>query len=318
MRIAIFCPLELGSMLCAMPAIRCVKKNFPQAKLYVIGSPGMEEFIMRYKFVRDFIPFSFPKLESEDNFPLDNVEEFVQDICELKVDLLIQLYGNGSGINDLLKRCEAKQIVGFCPDELSADSSWMVYPDGMYEVDRYLKLLRYIGCVVTEDDYRMEFPINSGDIDEFSLFENLLNKKYAVIHIARRGIDDWCPFDDFSLLARYLQEKNYEIILTGRGAEDELVTPMKWLKSANATNLLGRTNLGQFACLLKNACVFISNSAGASHFARALETKSMVLSLDIEPRNSLIKNNNLHYNYDAIAELDFSALSKDLNRLISS
>jgi len=96
MKIAVFRALQLGDLLCAMPAIRVLKRNFPHARIYLIGLLHMESLISRFSFIDDFIPFpGYPGLP-EQAVELEEVEVFIAGMCEKRFDILFQMHGNGT------------------------------------------------------------------------------------------------------------------------------------------------------------------------------------------------------------------------------
>src|SRR4051812_9355445 len=95
--IIIFRALQLGDMLCAVPAFRALRQRFPDARISIAGLPWMKLFVERFsKYLDEFILFpGYPGLPEQ---PQDNAAtlDFLSGIQRRKFDLAIQMQGNGS------------------------------------------------------------------------------------------------------------------------------------------------------------------------------------------------------------------------------
>jgi len=320
MKIAVFRALQLGDLLCALPAIACIKKNFPSATLYVIGLPHMEALMRRYAFVDGLIVFpGYLGLPEQPEPTCEKQEEFIATMCEMSFDVLFQMHGDGTLVNDLLKRWKAKRLIGFCPQAYMAGEDWMVYPEGLHEVERHLQLLDYVGLIVSKEDRHMLYPLSKEDWDSF---ENLKVSRglshYVIVHVGSRHTARQWPLENFRILTQFLQQKGWQIVLTGSMAESELVHKMEQMLDREVINLAGQTDLGQLGCLVRNAGIVLCNCTGISHVAAALETKSIVISLDGEPERWGPINKELHYTYDGRLVLDMDKIKHDINQLLSA
>ncbi|NGM61698.1 glycosyltransferase family 9 protein [Sphingobacterium sp. SGG-5] len=317
MKIAVFRALQLGDLLCAMPAIRALKRNFPHARIYLIGLFHMEPLISRFSFIDGLIPFpGYPGLP-EQAAELEEVEVFIAKMCEMRFDILFQMHGNGTIVNDLLQRCEARRLVGFCPQELSAGQDWLVYPDGIHEIYRHLKLLSYLGLEVSPEDAVLEFPLDEADRLRFQIWKNgLIRKRYAIIHVGSRSSERQWPIEKFAVLAQHLKNKGLQLVLTGTLDEMDRVRQLEAILGDHALNVAGQTDLGQLGCLVDEAEILVSNCTGISHIAAALATKSIIISLDGEPERWGPLNTDLHYTYNGRNRIDLVDVLSDMEHLL--
>lgn len=318
MKIAIFRALQLGDILCAIPAIRTLKQAFPLANFFYIGLPTMRPLLDRYDFIDCYL--DFPGLEGlpEQSYEAKRTEQFVSDMQRLNFDMLVQMQGDGTIVNTFLSRWKAKRLVGFCREDCITNENWMQYPNGIHEIDRHLQLLEHIGIQISPDDRKIDYPLFPLDWENFAaLKETFRLRKYAIIHVGSRSQERQWPLENFAVLAHHLIEQGLQIVLTGTASESSLVSKMKRLLATDGAiiNLAGRTSLGLLGCVVQQAEVLVSNCTGISHIAAALETPSLVLSLDGEPGRWGPLNHDLHYTYNAIHSLNLAKLRADLDRL---
>src|SRR3954462_1198918 len=113
-RIAVFRALQLGDMLCAVPALLALSAAYPRARITLIGLPWAKSFVERYsQLIDDLCIFpgavGFPEqAESDARLPA-----FFAAARERNFDLAIQLHGSGGVANDILFELGARQCAGF-------------------------------------------------------------------------------------------------------------------------------------------------------------------------------------------------------------
>ncbi|MBE8723046.1 glycosyltransferase family 9 protein [Sphingobacterium pedocola] len=302
MKIAVFRALQLGDLLCAIPAIRNIRYNFPKAHIAFVGLPTMKSLIARFDYVDEYIDFpGYPGLpEQEEN--LDQLDAFVEEMERKKFDIIFQMQGNGTIVNDLLRRWGADKIVGFCVSLEEQDSDFMMYPDGVHETEKHLLLLRHIGLNIK--DTHMEFPVFERDRANFRLLEDMCDEhKFVVIHPGSRDERRrWSTFN-FAKVANRISGQGYKIVLTGTLAEQDLINNLADLLIDIPINLCGKTDLGTVGVLLETASLLVCNCTGISHIAAGIGTKSIVFSMDGEPERWGPKNKKLHHTFDATGEI---------------
>ncbi|WP_158640616.1 glycosyltransferase family 9 protein [Anseongella ginsenosidimutans] len=212
-------------------------------------------------------------------------------------DLLIQLHGNGSIINPLMKMMSKGLVAGYfqpgayCPDA----RLFMPYPEGIPEIKRHLKLMEFLNISPAEED--LEFPIRSEEESEYGELiraAGLEPGNYICIHAgARHPKRRWEP-EKFARVADVLAAKGYTIVLTGTLPEKETAAKVAGNMRANAIDLTGKTSLGALAALIRDAALLFSNDTGLSHIAAAMKTPSVVIFLTSEPGRWAPLNRILH------------------------
>jgi ADP-heptose:LPS heptosyltransferase len=311
-KIAILRALQLGDLLCAIPAIRSLRAAYPNAEITLLGLPWAASLVERFNNYFDrFIHFpGFPGLP-EQPYSVEEWVKFIQRMHEEEFDLLIQMQGNGTIVNEFLPSFKAKQAAGFYPTDNPINSGLFIeYPDGISEIRRHLLLMENMD--VPPEGEHLEFPITEKDEEDFKkLLLPITNKKYVVVHPGARGaIRQWSPVY-FAALADYCIEQGYTVVITGVKDEIDITAELRKCMRHAAIDLTGKTSLGAIALLIKNAFMLISNCTGVSHIASAFETPSVVVSMDGEPERWAPLNKKLHHVIDWTRQPHFEMVFKE-------
>jgi ADP-heptose:LPS heptosyltransferase len=147
-RIAVFRALQLGDLLCVVPALRALRAAAPRARITLIGLPWAEVFAARFcAYIDDFLEFpGFPGLP-EQAPALDRLPGFFTAAQAMRFDLALQLHGSGTLSNPLTVALGAACNAGYfepgqyCPDP----RRYLQWIGREQEVLRYLRLLRVLG-----------------------------------------------------------------------------------------------------------------------------------------------------------------------------
>jgi len=280
-RIAIFRALQLGDMLCTVPAFRALRAAFPQAKITLIGLPWAERFARRFwRYLDDFIVFpGWPGLPEQEP-RLDQIPAFLKDLQARKFDLAIQMQGSGSISNPLVVSFGARSTAGFYrPGEYGeGQPGFFPYPQGEHEIRIFLHLMRELGVAAAGES--LEFPVSEAEKQSFARFREALgfeSNEYAVLHPGARFAGRRLPPEIFAGVGDALAEMGLKVIVTGTQSERELTRAVVEHMRYPAVDAGGQTDLGTLALLISNARILISNDTGVSHIAAAFETPSVIL-----------------------------------------
>ncbi|MBD2101974.1 glycosyltransferase family 9 protein [Leptolyngbya sp. FACHB-261] len=290
-RIAIFRALQLGDLLCTVPALRALRAAFPEAEIALIGLPWARAFVQRFNcYLDSFLEFpGYPGLP-ERAVQVQQVPAFLSTVQQLQFDLALQLHGSGGITNPLTLLFAAKQTAGFfssgqyCP----APERFLPHPEREPEWRRPLKLLEFLGVPLQGE--ALEFPLFETDWRELRSLDAaqplfaLPTEPYVCIHAGARDPNRrWSP-QQFAAVADVLAAQGLKIVLTGSAAEAELTQAVATAMSSPCLNLTGQTSLGALAALLKGAQLLVCNDTGVSHLAAALQVNSVVIFTGSDPK----------------------------------
>jgi ADP-heptose:LPS heptosyltransferase len=284
-KIVVFRALQLGDMLCVIPAVRALRKAYPKAEILLLGLPWAQTFTERFNNYFDgFINFpGYPGLPEQPFRPAVFVE-FLQQMQAMNFDLILQMQGNGSIVNSLMELFGARYTAGFStPGHYTPDNGLFIsYPNEGHEAKRHIQLMEHLEIPTNGVD--LEFPLIAADYEELrALSLDIVPKKYVCIHPGSRGAWRQWPVHHFATLADFCVEQGYRVVVTGTKDELNIVELVINGMKHNAITTVGRTSLGAMGALIKEAAMLISNCTGVSHLAAAFKTPSIVLSMDGEP-----------------------------------
>lgn len=295
-KIAIFQALQLGDMLCAIPAIRALRTVFPDAHITLLGLPWQASLLTRFPgYFDDFVAFpGYPGLQEQEP-SIEAFPAFLTAMQQQQFDLVLQLQGDGAVVNPMLTLLNGRYTAGYwrredyCPDP----ALFLEYPEHVNEIERHLLLMQHLG--IPSQGKELEFPIIQEDEDAFvDLQLPLTPGEYICIHPGSR---QW-PAEMFASLADHYASLGWQIVLTGTKEEIPLTLEIAGHMQYTVLNVAGITTDGSLAVLVNHARALFSDCSDTSHIAAALQTPSIVLSMEGESERWGPLNKQLHYTID--------------------
>ena len=280
--VIVFRALQLGDMLCAVPALRALRAALPDALVVLTGLPWAAQFARRFDaYVNEFIPFPGHPLLPEQAVRHDGLPSYYAAICDRGFDLALQLHGSGDVTNHIVAGFGARAMAGFTRDEASQTDRTLLlpYPDAGAEQERLLTLLDRLGA--PDAGTQLEFPVRREDIDELeasNVAPDLEPGNYICIHPGARTRDKCWPPERFAEVADQLkQEFGLDTVLTGSAAEAPLARAVAQHMRTPAIEAAAPISIGAMAALMSRARLLICNDTGVSHIAAGLGLSSVVV-----------------------------------------
>lgn len=280
-RIGVFRALQLGDMLCLVPALRALRHACPEAEITLVSLPWAEDFARRLgRYVDRFEIFPGAEGFPERAPDVAAWPGFLSAMRERRFDLLLQCHGSGELSNPMLAGWGARRLAGFHPAGRPApdSASFVAWDEERNEVLRFLDLLERLG--VPSRGTHMELPLNEADFTELKSAAPMLAPAgtYVCIHPGARFSSRRWPMQRFAAVAELVAGRGFQVVLTGSPDEAALCAQLANTTRAPVLNLAGRTSLGALAALVAGARLLVCNDTGLSHVAAALATPSVVIS----------------------------------------
>jgi ADP-heptose:LPS heptosyltransferase len=193
-------------------------------------------------------------------------------------DLALQAYGDNPVANDVTSDAGARLTGGFAPTRGPARGSGLhlPYPHALHEADRHLRLLEHLG-LPPGASRALEWPVRPEDaVDDRTASTSCCTPGRP----ARAGAGR-------SSASRRWRTRLAADGLTGGGRRvpSEAVTTAAVVAAmrAPAVDLTGRTSLGQYAVLLRDAAVVVANDTGTAHLTAAVGGRVVTVFLSGDP-----------------------------------
>jgi len=242
--------LKLGDLLVAVPAIRGLRRAFPDHEL-VLAVPG---WLAPIADLLGGVDALLPTRGLDDPLPLP----------PRVVDVAANLHGNGPESRGLIDALEPRRRIAHRSPSHPEGPEWV---DGVLERWRWARLVTAHGAPAHQDEVAIEVPAEPPAV-----------AGAAVLHVgAFYGSRRW-PVERFAAVGRGLRADGLEVVVTGD--EADLPRARAVAESAGLPGeavLAGRLGLGGLAAQIAAARVLVSADTGAAHLASAYATPSVVI-----------------------------------------
>nr|WP_202129936.1 glycosyltransferase family 9 protein [Rathayibacter iranicus] len=248
--------LKLGDLLVAVPALKALRRGFPEHRLIMATTPWLEPIVDLVEGLDALVP----TLHGLDD-PLP--------MAAGRVELGVNLHGNGPESRLRLREIAPRQTLEFRVPRLDPGAGphdprplWI---DGELERARWARLVNSIGLDADPEDVALAVPTAPAPI-----------AGAAVVHIgAFYGSREW-PEERFAAVAQALTAEGHRVIYTGGANEADRARRVAELASTGEV-LAGVLSLGEFAAVIAAAEVVVTVDTGAAHLASAYGIPSVVL-----------------------------------------
>lgn len=281
-RLAIFRALQVGDMLCAVPALRAIRAALPRTHITLAGLPWASQFVQRYsRYVDEFVPFPGHPAFPEQPVREAELEAFYSGMRGRSFDLALQMHGSGQVSNRIVAEFGAAAVAGCVPPGSTVGDpvSFMEYPEEGPEPLRLLRLAEFIGAPSMGS--HLEFPLTDEDERELrnsGLAAGLEPGGYICIHPGARIRDKCWPPARFAEVADALADEfKLRIVLTGSAKEADLTAAVASCMRNATVDTASPLSLGAMAALMSRARLLVCNDTGVSHIAAGLQLPSVVI-----------------------------------------
>jgi heptosyltransferase II len=267
----------VGDAIMALPALRSVRRRFPETEIAIVARPYVADIYRDQEICDQLIPYDPKGLHAG----FSGRERLATELRAQKFDVALLLQ-NAFDAAWLAWRAKIPERIGYARDARSFLLTKAVSLPRHGEIPAherfyYLELLRRVGWLdsvldetfislkVPEDKRRSagEFLYNSG-VRQGAL-------RIAIGAGASYGSAKCWPPSRFAEVANRLQsEADADVILFGTAAEASVSTAISAEMRRPPIDLTGKTAIADLPALLSHCHLFIGNDSGAMHVAAAV------------------------------------------------
>lgn len=274
---------NMGDVLMTTPALRALKRTVPGRHLSLLASRAGAVLAPFLTDVDEVIAYDAPWVKS-DGHDMQADDQMLAALRAARYDaaVIFTVYSQSplpaalmcrlAGIPRVLAHCREN------PYSLISDWHRETEPHQhiRHEVQRQLDLVAHIGA--HWHDTGLAFATRNEDRQslkgKLSTTPLALADNWMVAHCGASAASRRYPPEYFARALALIGERAGPIVLTGDASERELVRGIMQACEGQAPliDMAGELSLGEFACLLEDASLLLSNNTGPVHIAAALGT----------------------------------------------
>ena len=267
----------LGDMVLMLPMAAVLKANFPEIKIAVLGKKYTKSLVDACIYIDEFI-------EDEDYFTGEVL------IAGLKPQAIIHVRTNkkvamrAKGLKIPLRIGTTSRIYHWltCNTLVRLRRKTSL----LHEAQLNIKLLAPLGIkkIYSTIELQSLFGLQRIETLQEEHAQLLQKNKYnIVIHPKSQGSSREWPIEHFTTLINLLDEKKYNIILSGVEREKHFVQQIIEGLNKPVINIAGKLPLGQFISFLKACDGIVANATGPLHLGAALGINAFGIYPPIKP-----------------------------------
>ena len=267
--ILIIKPSSLGDVIHTLPAVACVRKRWPRAKLSWLVNPEWAPLLAENPYLQDVI--EFPRKRLGGLFGWAHFPGWLSGLRDrVKPDLVLDFQGLFRSAfiarrvgGESWGTSDSREGARFLHHHIAPVPA---RGEPIHAVQRYLALAAALGC---DTSGPREWPLPRGTAPEG------LPARYTVLHPFSRGAGkSLTPAEVAAFCKSHAAET---VVIAGRADVELPAFP-------NVINLLNRTTLPELCWLLRHADYVVSVDSGPMHIAAALTERLLAIHTWSDPR----------------------------------
>jgi ADP-heptose:LPS heptosyltransferase len=266
------CP---GDLLFTTPAVRAVKRHFPQSQLFY-ATGNYSSFIAKHNPNVNQTIIVDPPFELRGRLrSLRAMVAGARTLARYRFDLVVNFH-RSPALATMARLAGVKNVLGFDSSKPPATIS-VPFDSDQHEVKRYLRIVSAIGAA--PDGENMEYDPTSKEREEARALFQALGIREPFVVVAAGGGENpgtimhtkrW-PASKYAQVVQYLRKSmGLQTVATGSLSDFPVA------ESIGAdVNIAGRITFPLLAAVVERAALFIGNDSGPLYLASAVRTKTI-------------------------------------------
>lgn len=261
-RVLVLRALGLGDLLAGVPALRALRRAFPQHEIVLAAPEELAEPVRLCGDVDRLLPASAPGRAVPGRLDWDGPPP----------EVAVDLHGNGPPSHRLLTALRPARVMAFAhPDTPEiAGPAWRAEE---HERDRWCRLLRGYGISADPRDLRMPRPP-----------EDSPAPGAVVVHPGAGAPSRCWPAERFAVVVAALRRAGHRVAVTAGPGEEQLAASLAARAGLPPDDVYSGLTYGRLAALVADARAVLSGDTGIAHLAVAQGTASVTLFGPVPPR----------------------------------
>jgi ADP-heptose:LPS heptosyltransferase len=275
---------NIGDVILAGPALAALKASFPHATLTLMASPSGALAAPLLPWVDEVLPWRVLWQELG-SLPLDPGREFemVETLRQRRFDVAIVFTSFSQSPHPAAVVCRMAGIPHFAAQSKETGGVFPVFeavPDCVHQCERNLRLLQMLGLEVQERLLHIQIPATAFEAAGGLLRQAGLEpgRPYLVFNPWASCQSRTYSPSRFAEAVRLLADRTgIAPVMTGLARDRERSAEALEILGERGIDLLGATNLPEFAALIARATLVLTSNTSALHLADAVRTPLVVL-----------------------------------------
>ena len=297
-----FITTTIGDSLYILPIIQKLKKEYPEAEIFLTGSKLTLQVIGKEPSLTDYVVIpnleKLPKISKlKKMFLFKNIFFYtLKKIKNKNFDLAIVLLPNFSPYHILPWLAKIPKRIGFAYQKsyfsfLLNKKTIFRNPyttkDIVHLSDSNSDILKLLEITITERDRILIRNVTKKEVKEAKKILKRLGKPYVAFQPgAKYKHRQWPPERFAEIGKKIIKKTDGTILLMGSPNEKELLENIKKRIGKNCINLAGKTSLNNVGAVLQQCKLVLGNDSGIMHLAASVGVQTAVLFGSPHPEHS--------------------------------